>query len=1100
MPVSDRKFSQELETSKRTRLTELRASVDAMGGWNPDATDASRPIRDFAEVRNMRKMRPNELETRSGYKQWRFPIATPANILSRCEFRIDEVFVDVTIYSTGSQLYALIVHPDYEQVDGSEMSSDLDTMDEFNPHHSKIDHFRQVVPICICGSDVVASCHPFQTYIMVSQISRTPTTLADTNDDTGTYALAPTDKTLSSWTVVKLGKEVTPAPTGFTFLPKTTGDLLCFIPNETILGAYNRVVSYQKDPVTGENVITRIAIKAPYSLANTGAFSIMSEPKYKYAVGDPVAANPGAPHLKSRGWWYRAVLKRKYFDVRGQEHIVTEAPSADWYVEDVTYCPPTLWQPTYNGFPFQINQDASIPPSGPSSYPPVVALPDVPTFTLLKQKFISGVGNGHSIEDPHAAMFFVAAALCAAGSHADIPIVFGNQFPPGDAPYKLAPTSFEISGSPNVVFTWANFKDAAGNPLVPITGDASLYMIDFYRTAYSYPDEKDNPTRSPNWGSPYNYGYVGTLHATDASFTDSVPDTGLLTEMTPTQTEGYLAGDFAGEVMWPYQDQLVLGNTRTKYRVRAPWGGMQEIGFADSSGSFTGAEFVNGGTDGYPLAYWLYRYVDSDGHLSDTTMIGPTEFTSDAGPYSIGFMFPRGYSPLVVSAQLIRGIWSDWDSNGKPYRKFFIESTVSLATGTFIATLGNTAFLATNPVETNIGATNAVFADDPGAVIWSDPMDAWSWPQSHFENEHDQDPITAMNDEFGRLYVFSDRGLMMTALNGERESVHTSGTGAGCISRYGCVKVDAELFSIAAGGMTRVEGSGSYAFPGNIQTEIAKRLRERIPGKPSLSGVRNRVSVSFMAGRGELFVTFPSTIEMGGKFPATTFVLKTLVDTLPDNPYRDEIVRRSAHQFDVAVPDPAHMAKTNPPMPPIPPGDSPLPTGIVIHHPHADNSMWSAWYDAGDSYTDGPSRAPALVIQDNDREDIAWPGQWSLQWQNPMGSPGVQKQIFGIRFRAEAQCDLYLVRGMLRTDGNIDPVKNTLRDECQVRQLAIQGEGQRSEYQPPVSGNLVETAGTPPAIRLVGRQPITEGAPFFGQNMFRIESMEVWYGPMHEHK
>jgi hypothetical protein len=53
---------------------------------------------------------------------------------------------------------------------------------------------------------------------------------------------------------------------------------------------------------------------------------------------------------------------------------------------------------------------------------------------------------------------------------------------------------------------------------------------------------------------------------------------------------------------------------------------------------------------------------------------------------------------------------------------------------------------------------------------------------------------------------------------------------------------------------------------------------------------------------------------------------------------------------------------------------------------------------------------------------------------------------------------------------------------------------------PPISGNLVETAGTPPAIRLVGRQPITEGAPFFGQNMFRIESMEVWYGPMHEHK
>jgi hypothetical protein len=390
-----------------------------------------------------------------------------------------------------------------------------------------------------------------------------------------------------------------------------------------------------------------------------------------------------------------------------------------------------------------------------------------------------------------------------------------------------------------------------------------------------------------------------------------------------------------------------------------------------------------------------------------------------------------------------------------------------------------------------------------------------------------------MESEIGPLYILSDKGVVMTRLNGYQEPVHTSGTGAGCLSRYGMVKIDATLYSLASCGLTRIDGSGSFPFPANIQSLIWARLQERVVGQSPFFGVRDLVSLSYLPKRGEMWITFPKT----DAFPAATYIVKTLVDTLPDNAYRDEVTRRSTYQFDIACPQPSGPA-TDPPMPHAKDtygyaGTSPQPNGLIIHLPHADGSMWSAWYDPGDPANPDPNlvRQAALVVQDNDRPDLPWPGQASLQWQNAMGAAGVQKRIDGFRFNAEVMCDLFFLRGMLRTDGQIDPLKNTLMPQCKARQLAVQGSptpasgaigaqfpvnandqfpsdpwnpnllGNTAEYAVPIAhDNLIEAVGTPPAIRLVTRPVTTEGSPLWNKHMLRIQSMDIWFDYDHNHK
>lgn len=1233
MSAGNNKFSRELQTSKRTRLTEQRITVEAIGAWNPDATDASRSERDFAEVRNMRKMRPNELETRSGYKQWAFgpwldisdpsvpggvKTIIPTSVLAKGEYRLNSVFVDITLFTANysdlgpvsTWIYALIVQPSQEGTTtpvGTQTPSQADVV---NPA------FSQLVKICPCDATPVAACKQFGTYFVVSALSRT---LADPLD-TGMYALSPAanDITLQQpWTITTLGKTVSPCPNQYSFSPVIQGPLLALVQTPAWNGSDNPFnFSPQIDPATNLPITIPIPLNANYFLTSTHRYPLVNP--WEFGKTDAPTTNPvtipsSGYHTQSRGWMYRVVVKSKFNDARGQEHIESQAPSADFYVPDMTYGPATL------GF-FDPKGETNIPPGGatipdniifdiafnnssdglfyrngdhdvyvPPATPPTT--PDGGDFKIGDKHGSNTKAYGMPSADEYIALSKKFQALYPTMSVGDSLVaaavwlgwVFFNStggatgipfnFPPmgtGTAPYLIAAKSYQVNAAPNTVFNWNDFG---------IT-DLNAYAIDIYRTTYTLPDETLDLAAGLPY-QPYNYGYVGTLYKTDTTFTDNIADANLLFSQSPLDAEGFLAGELAGEVLQAYQGSLVLGNVRSKYRVRTPWQAAQAIlvGPVTSGNGYSTSAFAQVSQAIFPVPFydfadeeievspsgihwltsWYYAYQDQNGVLSNASYLLFKNFinneppTTPNGPMNAAFVLPRGYSTLVTAAVVYRVVFNPSSLHYDVYR----EATVQLMNGIYISDstvictpppsassnwigtinlIGSTTmadsqgFIGTIGVNADgsLDVNTFTSTDDPGSIFWSDAGDAWSWPEGNFEDETDQDPIMAMDSEIGPLYCFSDKGIVMTRLNGYQEPVHTSGTGAGCLSRYGFIKIDAELFSLASCGMTRIDGSGSFAFPANIQSQIWTRLQEKIKGQSPFTGIRDMVCMSYLPKRGEMFISFPSTIPLGGVMPAATFIVKTLVDTLPDNPYRDEITRRSTYQFDLAIQQPPTL-QTTPPMPgindlPAYTGTCPQPAGLVIHCPHADGGMWSAWYDPGDSTNPNPAlqRAAALIVQDNDRPELPWPGQASLQWQNSVGAPGVQKRIDGFRFNGQVQAMLYFLRGMLRTDGMVDPLNNTLRPECVARQVAIQGEtsfpalptdqflsdpsnpnlqGNTAEYLLSINhNNAIEAVGTPPAIRLVTR-PVTDLTnPLYNQHMLRISSMDVWYDMDHNHK
>lgn len=1194
MAVGDNKFSRELQTSKRFRLTEQRVPVPNIGGWNPDAPDASRPVTDLAEMKNMRKMRLNEIETRSGYKQWRFPaLFAPASVatppVARAEYRLNDVFVDVTLYTANGNLYALLVYPAQEGVatpTSGQTPSEADVANGGGAGH----HFASATAaICPAGSNPIVAAKQFGTYLIVSVLARD---LSDP-DDCGMYALSPAagDTTLQqAWTITQLGKQVSPCPSQVKFATKIQGDLLA-IPAQPY-DSNAPVFNPQIDPVSGLPVTVPLKINADYFLiSQTSNYPV--EPLWEIGKRDtPVPqATRSIFHTQNRGWKYRIVVKKKFVDARNQEHYESDAPSADFYVPAMEYGPAgigvvvsgvlsTLDQVVTDINGTYLNKQNN----GHGSYwrdqapAPVTGLVDVgqtPGFVVGNRL---GTGDAQGVAFPTNtdyfnlrnkfralyplisdgdALFFAAAELGWIGNSA-IPTDYSLSS--GAAPYLLNATSYQVNSAPNTIFNWNDFG---------IT-DTDAYAIDIYRTTYTLPDEsKDLAAGLPY--QPYNYGLVGTLYKTDGTFTDNVADANLLTAYSPLDAEGFLVGEFAGEVLQVYQGSLVLGNTRTKLRLRTPWSAAQSFvfgvgaltGYASTAFALTpGATFPSpwydtgsnsvkvDGTGPHYTTEWFYAYQNQDGILSD---LAPLPYWVYPAPYPVqvgGGMFvlppggsnsnvlftlPRGYSTLVTQAVIFRAV------NTGASISLYREATVSLSDGYYVSdssTAGTLVGLmdldgsgSVNPIVINAngsikassipGVTALQVSDDPGTVFWSALGDAWNWPQANNENETDQDPITGMESEIGPLYVFSDKSIVMTRLNGYQEPVNTYGSGAGCISRFGLVKVNADLYALSGSGLIRVDGSGSFPFPAFVQSEIWARLQERIKGQSSLSGVRNKASMTYLSKRNEVWITFPSTGDLGGSLPSRTFVIKQMNVTLPDNPYRDEMTQRFTYEFDIACAQPG-LPAGNPPLPYIDSDrvtdfytrSSPNPTGVVFHLPHADGSMWSAWWDPGEPNNPNPNlrRLPALVVQDNDRPEFPWPGQASFQWQNSIGEPAVVKRLDGFRFVGEAYCDLYFIRGMLRTDGIIDPVNNTLRPECEARQVAIQGDSlapsvdpllpmipgfrcNTSEYELPIAhNNSIESAGTPPALRLVTRPNADK------QHLLRVSALTIWYNLAHYHK
>lgn len=1137
------KFSKQLTTGKRKWLTELREGDAAIGGWNPDATDSDRPMSDLSDAVNVRKLSPGDLRVRSGYRQWRMEkvlvygtetLITPNGPpLAKCEYRLDNVFVDVTMIAVSGTLYAVILHPSAVPLPAEIVSNAITKLDMASDPA-----IAQAIAICPCGANPIVSCRQYETFIVISVVAD-DLAVADgvpTANGYSMFALMPDGPTLTTWRApMPVGQVDCPAPLQVGFSQTAVGKLLAFIPtgvtdgNDGTSSVKNHTVNgYQTDPITGEFVTSALDINAPYFLRDAttpppNPFANFAQPLWRPNQKDPLSGTIDSRlHLKSRGWLYRVTFKRKFLDPRGNEVIVASAPSTDIYVEDRIYCPPVI---VVGGlvpqqFPGVINQayQHAVPPGVfpvPNSalnnvdaitvgrgFTASTALPTVRDFTALRQKFIDAVGM---VEGPTDLLFFVAAALGAAGQHEDIGVIYqaagenSTSILPGSPPYKLNASSYEINQSPNAVFNWTDFT---GLP-------SDAYAIDIYRTAYCYPNPIESNTKGTGF-SPFNYGYVGTIQTgTDAAlatFVDNIQDVGIDFSQSPLTTDGYLEGWFAGEVSGEYQDSVVLGNTRSKYWLRTPWRGMQGVIYPNISGTgdYSITDFVDPvyglAPDGLTINTWYYSYADADGLLSDASLINLTLDVPDGTTgLDVAFVFPRGYSQSISQVLLVHSIFWDTEHDEQwipgtstvGHRRYWKEAYVDVTVdGHYLSIYG--------AVPTGIGEiTPTVNTDgslaiktikqstDPGAVIWSATNNLWSWPTINFENEFGQQPITAMEDILGRLYVYSDIGIINTLLDGvHREPVQKAGTGAGSISRFAAVKVGQVFYTMTANGLIFTSGSGVVPMPASILTEVQLRLRERIPGgpQPLLFGTRNLVSMSYLQQRSELWITFPSTIPLGGSLPARTFVLRfferptywELAATRGGSP-SEKSGGIYAYEFEVA---------------------SPNPTGLVVYCPHADGSLFCSFYDPGDTMNPNPSkrRNPALVVQDNDVDDLPWPSDWAFQYQSSLGAPSTVHQLFTLRIQGEVSSKIYLKTGMLRSDGGYDRQNGTIDPLTPLRELVVLGEGHRALYSWPISGSLLETAGAPAAIRIYGKPSD------IGENTFSIEAFDIYYGLLHGHK
>lgn len=1019
-----------------------RHIVQVVGGWNPDATETNIPVTDFVEMKNWRKMRPDEAETRSGYSRTHY--AGERTPLAKFEYRIANVFIDVTAYYEAGYVYVLLVNP--------------------------VTAWYTSIQVCAADSDTVVALAQHNTFLLVSHQSRS---LSHPND-IGTYALWPSDETAASWpNLMQIGKEVCSVP-NTPFRPsEITGDLLVY---DTSGSGGSSLQDNMIRTLSSEDYATiRLPIKAVYANAANAAFDATDYSFWVTPKENPFNSNIPArsrAHYQHRGCYYRFVAVQEITDSSGQKFTYRSAPSTDIFVPDINYVVPHLFQQpdaydewTESHF-FQEDNFPFTPP------PPIL------------------VGDDQWVErdDPdrehdfhhswHVRVDGISAFMPSESAFFDLQELFRAYFPNNTqatrtpyyftawylgwrnfqgkpsfgrrAPYRVVVPASELKRAPMARFDWDDFANLPDNTI----------SVEIYRTAFTEVDESLNTSKHPNF-RPHRYGFVGELIANE-TFLDDVEETAIDFGETPLAHEGYLQGQFAGECMRIYEDQVVLGNVTTKYWLRTPWHDPQWF-FYDGGCEFVQSDFLPGVGGILNLrTRWFYSYRDADGNESDAVLISLNALDPNNAPeYPVGagFVFPRGYQSSIRSVVLYRAVYEPaWipGSAGKWY--YFREATISVNTGFYSCTVRelDESLLVGSPTTdmlTVLSYQTVQTSHDPGSVIWSERQGMFEWPQENIENEHDQNPVTHLETVIGPLYVFSDKGIILTTLQGYRDEVTRH---VGCIGRNAAVKVDKIVFFLSQYGIYYVEGSGVRPFPGKISTEVLRYLREKISGEYPLKNAR-RTSLGYLGARNELWVSFADSTDLGGTMPARTFIYKFLEGS--------EGVQHFNYEFDLAVDNP-----TNP----------------VIYVSHMDGSLWCA-YRQTNLGIDG------FFNQNNDTDD-AWTSKTFLQYAHPMGAAHIPKILYGLEWTAEVHAKLSYILGMKRTDGGRETIHGTIKPECSRRAVDVLDLGYTQYFKVPPPTMEVESTGFPPNIRFITEPD--ESA----QHMVRFKSMDILFEPLRGHR
>lgn len=970
----------------------IQKQISTFGGWNPDATEASMNDGDLLECVNMRKAKPDEYETRSGIKIMGNYAGAGFIPRASCEYRLDDLYVNVVFYEDSGNLNARIFNP--------ELAAPVDVL---------------ISGIATGGSNYECMACQYNTYLVVTIFGF------------GIYALFPTLANLTTWGApIQLGKELTPTPTFYDCAENVSGDLIVYgyetpIPNN---GTDFKPLYGQSQ---AEPIKTRLPIGAPYFKVSKQGLTVSSSganlrstnllKQFEWAKPQPgevvstgtldtdKALDQNRPmgdwdHLQKRGWFYRFIMRSKYTDVKGQEFTFFHEPSVDIFVPDNDYAPPflcidvggaiSLIDNMINGDVINVgsnlwfwskhlrndaNSLAVLPSLGPSN--PYTD----GDFAQLVAAFRNYFHDGNDIDAERDPANSPTKSNTAAESdpYYFVARVLGYYFNNFHAylygyPYKIGVPISELLGSPNVTFFWSSFG----------TLPSDVYAIDVYRTAHVDSPDFDAQT----------YGKAGTI-TPDGKFFDHINDTDLDFDGEIQRESGYLQGEMSGKVIRVWDNNLRVGDTQTKYQIHKPSDLCQAFAFdylnasGVSSGLIPKSNLVTLDGDGLAKFTYGYQYADDDGNVSDirelnTSLIGmngTTDISATSLPANVGvgFTFPHGYGSKVTQIFIFEGRYNaDVSNPGRVYRRIGV---IQCSDGHFLwQGFASEAAWAAAP---SAASSAPKVSHDPGACIWNSNQDMFFWPQLNFELENQYSPVTKIGVAVGPAHICTDQTVVKTDFGNDNrwEEVSTGPDSVGCIGRFCSIELGKAIIFLSAKGLYLAEGDGTRPFPGSVQTIVLKYLKEEIANQPRLANAR-RASMGWLGQRNELWLSFPASTDLGGTLEQLTIIYRFFEDF-------GEFSRKDVVNYRFQVTD-----------------DGNDPTKQIFYIGSAIGRLFAAFNDGS-----------GLKIIDCDSTSADWQIPAYLTTPLAFRSPALIKKLTAAQLIADVQSELYMASGMRRTDG-----------------------------------------------------------------------------------
>ncbi len=960
-----------------------------------------------------------------------------------------------------------------------------------------------------------------------------------------------------TWTVQQIGKNLTELPERIDYALTTTGD---FYPYLAVAAA---ATGTSKDNFNGrlqtlpgqlEPSYSTWPINIPYWRADSPAFRNLSgggaAPDsallQQFGFANDTESSGWdkfrSMHSETRAWSYRFVNVYSIPDAKGNKRTVYGKPSADMPVRDTYYAPAQLtdsvgnfqqrlWDPSrLDGGQFWLN-DADMA----SNYTPVVqtleqggpayCAPSFADFLALCKQVRTFLGegpfwtpglsqdNGGDLLSP----YFFLAYYCGWRSGA-----VGPSYNNTTKPYRKDVLASELKQAPLTVFNWADF------PQTNVGDPASQYLteIRIYRTAHSQPGDKNNISKDPLFEA-HRYGYVGSIKA-GGTFTDDISDAEAMGGddfagdiSTPNQGyEGYLKGDFSGQVVRSYNGKLALLNTKTTYRVTPPWQSLRAFGdyvhAADGNVAVPGplSKWIVPDGDGDPT-YTLYvAYVDRDGItsaprrvfvemngqslLSDGSTVvrsrvdqaTPVINTSLGG--TIILQLPRGYEETITAIKVfgsqyaagIRSFVALGPVGGFPPKTEAVDIGVQ--------------YISPTALPGGLPAGDKKDQYDPGEAIYSAINDMYTFPPLNAELFDEHSGGTGMEVIMGRLWVLCENSTHLTTLSTEAvQELEEETKWTGAISRFAFVKYGGVVFFLSSAGVYYAQGSGVRPFPAQVSQLVRKYLTEVIPGIELMANAR-RASMGLIGNRHEIMLHIPSSRDLwiaagfdGSqalpqltvcfKFPQGRDMWNRITssenytfDFTPDF----QIGTQWAQVDDHGVFIPSHLDPAT------------FHSERVLFCSESDGSLWAACRTTG--------ALPKTIAVDCDRSDILWSGNWYFEKPLSLGLVTTPKQIRMVAIKAVMDTQAKMLTGITRSDGGYDIINGHLDPQCQEWNIEIDRPLKADGYAHTPPGNAFESMSLCPYIRMVGG-PTSPDSTSPPGNTFNLQGIEIYLSLKHHH-